>query len=129
QERERRAQILIILGESAFALVAPAAVGVLPRANRLEQLLLPIMLLAAGIGEWVLAPRGHGFAEGVIVVVQARFAHADVLFERVVAAHPIDGRLDARIVLADAGVEKAFEAAVGHRAQRAQAAFGSLVDF
>src|SRR5262249_22398568 len=57
-----------------------------------------------------------------IIVVKPRLAHARILIERVVPANPVHCSLDAWVALANAGVEKALESAIGHAAQRSQAA-------
>src|SRR5262249_35494101 len=44
-----------------------------------------------------------------------------------VLANPAERRLDARVVLGDAGIEEALEAGVGHAADGAKSAFGRFV--
>src|SRR5262249_6223732 len=107
----------VAFAEGAVAGVLPAAVGLLPALERLEQFTSPCVLFAIGVGERFFAPRIEGFAEGVVVVVKTRLAHAGILFERVVPASPADRRLDAWIVLRNTGVQEALQAAVAHRAQ------------
>ena len=85
------------------------------------------MLNALGVLEFVVAQGRHRLAEGVEVVEQAGLTHTGILLQRVMGANPLHRPLHARVVLFDAGVEKALEAAVGHGAQRTQAAVRRLV--
>src|SRR5262249_54895373 len=127
QQGEAGGQVGGVLAERLVGLVDPAAVGALPLLDRLEQFLAPVVLLAGGVLELVLAQCGHGLGEGVVVVIQPALPLAGVLVQGVVLADPADRRLDARVVAGHPGVEEALQPGVGHGAQRAQAAGGGLV--
>src|SRR5262245_9145926 len=103
------------------------SVVVLTLRQRLQQVLAPFVIGTLGVRERVFAEGVHGLGEGVVVVVQAALLLAGVLVEGVVPPHPVHRPLDARVVLIDAGVQEALQAAVGHRAGGAQAALGGLV--
>ena len=60
----------------------------------------------------ISSPSASIAGEGMVVVVQAGFAHARVFFERVMMFDPVDGRDDALVFSFHAGVEEALEAAV-----------------
>ena len=62
----------------------------------------------------------------MIVVIEAAVPHAGVLFEGVVLHEPFQRRLDARIVLVEAGKDHALKAGVRHRRVAPQAPFGRL---
>src|SRR5262249_12690659 len=117
EESESRRQVRIGLAELFVALVEETAVRLLPPLDRLEQFAAPIVLDALGVHKAVVAQRRHRLAEGVVIIEQARLPHAGVLIERIMPANPVHRALDARVVLAHAGVQEALQPTVGHRPQ------------
>src|SRR5207244_11861757 len=72
QEGKRGGQVGVVLGEGAFAHVAPAAVGLLLLLQSVEQFEPPVVLLALGVLEEIVAEGVHRLGEGVVVVIEAR---------------------------------------------------------
>src|SRR5262245_6703791 len=129
QNGESRGEVGVALSEDLVTGVNPTSIGALALLEGLEQFLFPIVLFAGAILERVFAERGHGFGEGVIIVVKPCLLHARILVQRVLLANARDGDLNSRVFRGDAGVEKAFQAGVSHAADGTQAAFGRLVLF
>src|SRR6476660_8266204 len=72
-QRESRRQVLVPFAKRRIAGILPRAIGELPCAQCGEKLVAPVVGLAFVIFELVLAPGGHRFAEGLVVIKKARF--------------------------------------------------------
>lgn len=84
------------------------------------ELLAPVDDFAVGEFEEVDVGGVEGLGHGVVVVVFALGAHAGVFVESVVLAEPLEGGLDAGVVLGEAGVDEAEEASVADAAVGAE---------
>src|SRR5205823_9542174 len=117
--------------QPAVLLVDPTPVGPLPLRQRRREVGPPVVPDALRVHDHVEAERIQALGHRVVVVVQAPLRtarrHAGVGVHRVVVADPLVRLLDPRVVLADAAVDHALNAGVGHAAVAGQPAVGALL--
>src|SRR4029078_2306979 len=119
-QRVAGGEIGVALHPLLLVLIDPAAVGLLPLGQRRGDVCAPVVLLALVVLDLVQAERVEALGHRVVVVVQAPLlagvGHAGVAVGAVVGADPLERLLDALVVLADAAVDEALDAGVGHAA-------------
>src|SRR5437870_8026623 len=112
-------------------LVDPAAIGPLPFREGRRDVRTPVVFNAVGVDHFIDPQEAQTFGHGVVVVVKAPLrvglGHAGIFVDRVMFLDPLVGFVNAWVILADAAVDHALDAGVGHAAVTEQAAAGQGV--
>src|SRR5260370_16262420 len=107
-------------------LIAPGAVGPLPFREGRRDVRTPVVFHAVGVDHFIDPQEAQTFGHGVVIVVEAPLrvglGHAGVFIDGVVFLDPLVGFLNAWVILADAAVDHALDAGVGHAPLTDQAA-------